>query len=124
VPRTERIVVVWYYDPALTDEILWPHAARTYLPRWPTTEAEGLGSHRHRQPATAARVFPAPGSGPAGGPTSLTNGWCPTGWAGCSTNVIARTTTYDPSRIQQPVKVYVQNDASLGPVTIRTKNTA
>jgi hypothetical protein len=43
--------VVWYYDPALTDEILWPHAARTYLPRWPTNEAEGLEPHRHRQPA-------------------------------------------------------------------------
>jgi hypothetical protein len=39
----QRIVVVWYYDPALTDEILWPHAARTYLPRWPQNEAEGLG---------------------------------------------------------------------------------
>ncbi len=39
----QRIVVVWYFDPSLTDEILWPYAARTYLPRWPTNETEGLG---------------------------------------------------------------------------------
>jgi hypothetical protein len=104
----QRIVVVWYYDPALTDEILWPHAARTYLPRWPTTEAEGLNriviASRYGSESLNAQgqdQLVAPG---------LTN-IVPNGVGGLLTNVIARTTTYNPTRIQQPV-VYVQNDAS------------
>jgi hypothetical protein len=102
----QRVVIVWYYDPALTDEILWPHAARTYLPRWPTNEAEGLsriviasqhGSESLNSAGQDQLVAP--------GQTNLV----PNGLGGLITTVIARATTYDPSRIQQP-KVYVQND--------------
>jgi hypothetical protein len=104
----QRIVVVWYYDPALTDEILWPHAARTYIPRWPATEDEGLGriviASRYGSESVNAQgqdQLVAPG---------LTN-IVPNGLGGLVTSVIARATTYNPSRLQQPA-VYVQNDAN------------
>jgi hypothetical protein len=102
----QRIVVVWYYDPSLTDEILWPHAARTYIPRWPTTEAEGLGriviaSRFGSESLSAAQqdqlVAPA-----------VTNIQA-NGVGGFITSVVPRATTYNPTRIQQPA-VYVQND--------------
>lgn len=102
----QRIVVVWYYDPALTDEILWPYAARTYLPRWPTTEAEGLGriviaSQFGSESLNAQQqdqlVAPAV--------TNVTSD----GTGGLLTTVVARATTYNPTRIQQPT-VYTQND--------------
>lgn len=105
----ERIVVVWYYDPTLTDEILWPYAARTYLPRWPLNASEGLG-----------RIVIASQYGSesvdAGGLDQLVAGavtnTIPDGRGGWTQSVAAAVTTYDPSRIQQPA-VYVQNDASL-----------
>ena len=102
----QRIVVVWYYDPALTDEILWPHKARTYIPRWPIDQAEGLGR------IVIASQF--------GSDSVATNGQdqtvapevsvvTPDGLGGVTTTVFARTTSYNPTRIQQPA-VYVQND--------------
>lgn len=105
----QRIVVVWYYDPALTDEILWPYVARSYLPRWPTTEAEGLsriviasqfGSESLNAQQQDQLVAPAV--------TNITSD----GAGGLLTSVVARATTYNPTRIQQPT-VYVQNDPSL-----------
>lgn len=105
----ERIVVVWYYDPTLTDEILWPYTARTYLPRWPTTEAEGLGriviASQHGSEslnAAGGDQMVAPGV------TNIT----PDGLGGLVTNILPRTTTYNPTRIQQPA-IYVQNDPDL-----------
>lgn len=102
----ERIVVVWYYDPTLTDEILWPHAARTYLPRWPVNEAEGLGR------IVVASQFGSDSVNAAGQnqlvAPAVTN-VVPDGAGGWTTNVIPASTTYDPSRLQQPA-VYVQNN--------------
>jgi hypothetical protein len=43
---TQRLVVVWYDDPAQNDMLLWPHAARVYMPRWPRNASEcGPGLH-------------------------------------------------------------------------------
>ena len=105
----ERIVVTWYQDPSQTDEILWPHAARTYLPRWPETAAEGLGriviASQHGSDglgADRAEQLVAP---------AVTN-WVPDGAGGLVPSVAPAATTYDPSRIQQP-KIYVQPNAAL-----------
>jgi hypothetical protein len=103
---TERIVVVWYYDPALTDLILWPHAARSYLPRWPVNESEGLGriviASRH-----GSESLSATGSDQLVAPAI--SRVLPNGSGGFVTNLFPAATTYDPSRIQN-VSVYVQND--------------
>lgn len=105
----QRLVVVWYYDPTLTDEILWPYTARMYQPRWPTNETEGLsriviasqfGSESVNAQGQDQLVAPA-----------VTN-IVPDGAGGLITNLIAQATTYDPSRIQQPA-IYVQNDPAL-----------
>lgn len=105
----QRIVVVWYYDPALTDEILWPYAGRTYLPRWPVNADEGLGriviASQHGSESLDAlgrdqTVAPA-----------VTNR-VPDGTGGLMDSVSPAITTYDPSRIQQPL-VYVQNNPAL-----------
>lgn len=103
---TERLVVVWYYDPTLTDEIMWPHAARVYLPRWPTTEAEGLGriviaSQYGSESLNAAKTNQVV----APEVTSIV----PDGSGGTVTNVYPATISYDPSRIQQAA-IYVQNN--------------
>lgn len=105
----ERIVVVWYYDPTLTDEILWPYAARTYLPRWPLNADEGLGriviaSQYGSESLDAAGQDQVVAGAVTSTVANGTGGWTQT--------VIAAATTYDPSRIQQPA-VYVQNDPSL-----------
>ncbi|MCI0538335.1 MAG: hypothetical protein L0Z50_24270, partial [Verrucomicrobiales bacterium] len=92
---SDRIVVVWYDDPAQNDELLWPHRARVYTPRWPENAAEGLGriviaSQFGSESVDAAgddqEVAPAIGDAPA-------------------------ETTYNPSRLQQPI-IYVQPDAA------------
>jgi hypothetical protein len=101
---TGRIVVVWYYDPALTDLILWPHAARTYLPRWPTNEAEGLSR------IVIASRYGSESVGTGGQDQLVAPGVTnvvPDGTGGLATNIIPRATTYNPSRIQQPA-IYVQ----------------
>lgn len=104
--QAQRIVVTWYQDPALTDEILWPHVARTYLPRWPRNAAEGLGriviASQHGSDCLAADggeqlVAPA-----------ITNN-VPDGLGGTLISVTPAATTYDPARIQQPA-IYVQNN--------------
>jgi len=104
-----RIVVTWYYDPALTDEILWPHAARAYMPRWPVDEAEGLGR------IVMASQFGSD-SVSAGGAEQMVapavTNWAPDGAGGYQAEVVPVATTYNPTRIEQPL-VYVQNNPSL-----------
>ncbi|MFT7514920.1 MAG: hypothetical protein ACI9QL_004145, partial [Candidatus Omnitrophota bacterium] len=106
---TNRIVVVWYYAPDLADTILWPHVARTYLPRWPVNESEGLGriviasqwgSESLRSDGTDQFVLPELAVE------------VPNGAGGITTNVFPEARTYDPSRFQQ-VSVYIQNDRTL-----------
>ncbi len=105
----ERIVVVWYYDPTLTDEILWPYAARTYLPRWPADASEGLGriviASQYGSESVDANGLDQLVA------AAVTN-TVPDGAGGWTQTVIAAVTTYDPSRIQQAA-VYVQNNPSL-----------
>ena len=105
----ERIVVVWYYDPTLTDEILWPYAARTYLPRWPLNASEGLGRIVIASQYGSESVDAAGQNQLVAGAVTNT---VPNGTGGWTQSVVAAATTYDPSRIQQPA-IYVQNDASL-----------
>ena len=105
----ERIVVTWYQDPSLTDEILWPHAARIYTPRWPRTAAEGLGriviASQHGSESLGAGMVEqlvAP---------AATN-WVSDGLGGTVASIAPAVYTYDPSRIQQP-SIYVQPDPAL-----------
>jgi len=104
----QRIVVVWYNDPALNDMIMWPYAARTYVPRWPENESEGLGriviaSRYGSESLSAAQADQL--VGPAG--TNIVAD----GQGRLITNIFAATTTFDPSRLQQAA-VYVQPDRS------------
>ena len=105
----DRIVIVWYYDPTLTDEIMWPHRARTYLPRWPTNEDEGLGRIVIASQFGSESVS-ASGQDQLVAP-AVTNR-SPDGMGGVITNIFPAITTYDPSRIQQPA-IYVQNNPTL-----------
>ncbi len=105
----QRIVVVWYDDPAENDELLWPHAARVYLPRWPTNEVEGLSriviaSRYGSESVNAAGQdqLVAPGT------TNVVSD----GTGGFITNIVPPATTYNPTRIQQPA-IYVQADPAL-----------
>jgi hypothetical protein len=90
---SNRVVVVWYDDPTENDELLWPHRARVYYPRWPVNAAEGLGriviaSQFGSESVDAfgqdQEVAPAIGNDP-------------------------RETTYNPARLQQ-VQIYNQPD--------------
>lgn len=101
----QRIVVVWYNDPALNDMIMWPYAARTYLPAWPS-EAEGLGriviaSRFGSESLSSSRadqqVAPA-------GTNIVANGQ-----GGLITNIFSATTAFDPSRLQQAA-IYIQDN--------------
>lgn len=104
-----RIVVTWYQDPSMTDEILWPHAARTYTPRWPETAAEGLGR------IVIASQDGSDGVGAGGADQvvapAVTN-WVPDGAGGLVASIAPAAVSYDPSRIQQP-KIYVQPNPAL-----------
>ncbi|MBX3745651.1 MAG: hypothetical protein KF833_10115 [Verrucomicrobiae bacterium] len=92
--KDEKLVVIWYDDPAQNDLLLWPHRAVVYNPRWPATAAEGLGriviasqfGSDGLDPVTGAdqEVVPAFGDAP-------------------------RETSYNPSRLQQ-VQIYSQPD--------------
>ncbi|HMP72003.1 MAG TPA: PA14 domain-containing protein [Kiritimatiellia bacterium] len=105
----QRIVIVWYYDPTLTDEILWPYQARSYRPRWPVNELEGLGR------IVIASQFGSDSVGTTGANqlvapavTNITSD----GLGGSITSIIAAATTYDPSRIQGPI-IYNQPNSAL-----------
>ena len=101
----ERIVVAWYYDPALTDEIMWPHAARTYLPEWPTSQADGLGriviASQHGNESLDA----AGSDQPVLDELTVV---VPDGLGGTINQVFPATTTFNPARIQEAA-IYVQN---------------
>jgi len=104
-PET-RIVVVWYNDPALNDMIMWPYAARTYLPRWPVSESEGLGriviaSRFGSESLSASQTDQLVASA---GTNIVANGQ-----GALITNIYSATTTFDPSRLQQAA-IYVQDN--------------
>ena len=106
---TQRLVVVWYDDPAQNDMLLWPHAARVYMPRWPRNAAEGLGAIVIASQFGSESVN-QDGSDQvaAGGLTSLV-----TDVAGhIVTNIAPPETTYNPSRLQA-VQIYSQPNRSL-----------
>jgi len=100
----QKIVVAWYDDPAQNDGLLWPHATRVYDARWPVSPAEGLGR------IVIASQFGSESVGldlqdqvVAG----VISNAVPDGAGGTLYNVVPAETTYNPSRIQQPV-VYNQ----------------
>ena len=102
----EKIVVVWYDDPAMNDGLLWPYASRIYNPRWPVNAAEGLGR------IVIASQFGSESLGDdlkdqvvAEAITNVVSD----GLGGTVENIIPAETTYNPSRIQQPV-IYSQPD--------------
>ncbi len=92
--KDEKLIVIWYDDPARNDLLLWPHRAVVYTPRWPASAAEGLGriviasqwGSEGKDPGTGQdqEVVAAIGDAPA-------------------------ETTYNPARVQQ-VQVYSQPD--------------
>ena len=91
-----RITIVWYDDPAKTDGILWPYAARKYTARWPLNAAEGLGriviaSEYGNESVGSDGLEQVIAPAIAGNPA---------------------VTTYDPSRFSD-LRVYAQNDAAL-----------
>jgi hypothetical protein len=91
--NTDRIVVVWYEDPLKHDRLLWPHRARAYTPRWPATEAEGLG-----------RIVIASQFG-----SESVNAFGADQLVAPAIGNFPRETTYNPSRLQS-VQVYQQGD--------------
>lgn len=106
---SDRVVVVWYADPATHDGLLWPHAARSYTPAWPTTAAQGLGRiviasqyGSESLSATGVDQILLPAS------VSLVRNE-----AGdvIGTNMVPAETTFNPTRCQQ-VAVYSQPDPS------------
>ena len=104
----DRIVIAWYDDPAMNDNMLWPYAVRTYLPRWPVNADEGLG----RIVIASQHGSESLGSDGAeqvvvGGLTNLSVDSSGT----TITNIFDEENTYNPSRLQQ-VQVYSQDDAT------------
>lgn len=106
--QTQRIVVVWYDDPTENDQILWPHAARVYKPRWPLTPDEGLGRIVIASQYGSESVDNNGEDQVVVGP--VTN-LIPDGTA-VITNVIPAETTFNPSRVQQ-LALYNQPDPEL-----------
>ncbi len=91
----QRIIIVWYDDPALTDGLLWPAYPKRYLPRWPTSAAEGLG-----------RIVIASQDGSDGVDTNGDDQQ-----VAPAIDIFPAETTYNPSRLQQP-QVYSQPNIS------------
>ncbi len=88
----QRLVVVWYDDPAENDFLLWPYKARRYVPQWaPESDlpriviASQHGSESLDANGQDQRVVEAAGD-------------------------YAQETTYNPSRLQD-VRIYQQPDA-------------
>lgn len=94
--KDEKLVVVWYDDPAENDQLLWPHQAVLYEPRWPTTAEEGLGQ------IVIASQYGSEGLDADGRDQVV---------AGAIGNAPAET-TYNPARLQQVI-VYSQADPAL-----------
>ncbi len=106
---TQRLVVVWYDDPAQNDMLLWPHAARVYMPRWPRNEAEGLGSIVIASQYGSESIKPDGSDQVVVGAvtTRVTDSQ-----GHILTNVAPAETTYNPSRLQA-VQIYSQPDPTL-----------
>lgn len=103
---TNRVVVIWYDDPTVNDELLWPYQAQIYQPVWPANAAEGLGR------IVIASQYGSEGLDEAGANQvvvgDVTN--VVTGADGQTvTNIVPAETTYNPSRLQQ-VQIYHQPD--------------
>ncbi|VGO20758.1 hypothetical protein [Pontiella sulfatireligans] len=104
----ERIVVGWYDDPSMNDNLLWPHAVRTYLPRWPVDESEGLGriviASQHGSESLGEDLQEQVTA------EAITNMVLDAGgnWV---EKITPHETTFNPSRLQQAV-VYNQPDES------------
>lgn len=94
--RDEKLIVVWYDDPAENDLLLWPHRAVVYSPRWPTTPDEGLGK------IVIASQFGSESLDDLGNDQEVVEG----------IDGGPAETTYNPSRLQQ-VQVYSQPDNTL-----------
>ena len=107
--QADRIIVVWYDDPATHDGLLWPHAARSYTPAWPASAAAGLGriviASQYGSESLATN-----GADQVITPTA-TNLIRDASGVVIGTNVVPAETTYNPTRFQQ-VAVYSQPDAS------------
>lgn len=105
----QQIVITWYDDPSLNDNMLWPYAVRSYVPYWPTTAAEGLrriviASQLGSESVSALGVDQEMAAAVVQtGVNEDGSGW---------TNEIAAATTYDPSRLQNPI-IYSQPDRTL-----------
>lgn len=106
--QADRVIVVWYDDPATHDGLLWPHAARLYTPSWPTNSAQGLGRIIIAS-QYGSESLDATGTDQVITPVS-TNLILDTTGSVIGTNVIPAETTYNPTRFQQ-VAVYSQPDA-------------
>ena len=108
-PR-ERILVVWYADPATHDRLLWPHAARYYNPVWPVTTNEGLGQIViASQLGSESLDINANDQIVVEGLTTLARD---PGGVVIATNTIPAETIYNPARLQQ-VQIYNQPNRSL-----------
>ena len=94
--KDEKLIVVWYDDPAENDQLLWPYHAVVYDPQWPTTPEEGLGQ------IVIASQYGSEGLDPSGAEQVVVG---PVG-------DVPEETTYNPSRLQQVV-VYNQPDPTL-----------
>ena len=104
--QKERLVVVWYDDPVMNDELLWPHRARVYYPRWPTSEAQGLGR------IVIASQFGSESLSARNQDQVIVDDVTRLAiddQGAVQTNVFPAATTYDPSRLQQP-RIYHQAD--------------
>ncbi len=94
--KDEKLIVIWYDDPAENDQLLWPYHAVVYDPRWPETAEEGLGQ------IVIASQFGSEGLDASGAEQVVVG---PQG-------DLPAETTYNPSRLQQ-VQVYSQPDRAL-----------
>ncbi|MBL9139750.1 MAG: hypothetical protein JNK85_28025 [Verrucomicrobiales bacterium] len=91
--KEQRLIVVWYDDPAENDLLMWPHRAGVYVPRWPENSDEGLGR------IVIASQFGSEGVDANGDEQVVAPATVP----------LPEETTYNPSRFQQ-VQVYSQPD--------------
>ncbi|MDA3923256.1 MAG: hypothetical protein PF904_00980 [Kiritimatiellae bacterium] len=102
--ENERIVIAWYDDPTQNDGMLWPHATRAYIPRWPVDVSEGLGriviASQYGSESITDDLMDQIVVGAITNIVSDGNG-------GTTLNIVAAETTYNPSRVQQPL-VYSQ----------------
>ncbi len=102
----ERIVIAWYADPSLHDNLLWPYVTRTYDPRWPVDASEGLGRIViASQYGSESQITNGVDQVVIGSVTNFTTDV----EGNVVTNIHPEEVTYNPSRLQQ-VQVYSQQN--------------